>query len=139
MEFNSITKQEIISEIKKDWTNGKVREMVFNAYNQYQEDERNGVDYIFDINNENDLISCIKGGMTAKEIANIYNSNCRYFFFGVNYTTPNKIIEVNVEEQIKIYLDEIVTAMMCYPYIGAYKELYSYFITTKILSEEYIK
>ncbi len=139
MVFNSITKQEIISEIKKDWANGNVREMVFNAYNQYQEDERNGVDYIFDINNEDDLISCIKGGMTAKEIANIYNSNCRYFFFGINYTTP-KIIEIeNVQDQLNAYLDEIVTAMMCYPYISAYKELYSYFITTKILSEEYIK
>lgn len=72
---------------------------LLNAYNAYQENERNGVDYLFDFENQDDLICCIQGGLTATEIANLiatYNSgdNNNYttlFFFGCNYKTPKLI------------------------------------------------
>ena len=48
-----------------------VLKMVLAAYNDYQESERDGVDYIFDIENTNDLKCCIDGGMTAKAIGGL--------------------------------------------------------------------
>ena len=46
--FNSIVeimKRRIAHDLRNDNTNG-VLDMVLNAYNRFQEDERNGVDYI---------------------------------------------------------------------------------------------
>ena len=49
-----------------------VLKMVLAAYNDFQEAERDGVDYIFDVENTDDLKCCIDGGMSAKEIAGLY-------------------------------------------------------------------
>lgn len=66
------------------------------VYNTYQEDERNGVDYIFDLQNKEDLVTCIQGGLTAEELAELVAKyNCgngenytTKFLFGCNHETP---------------------------------------------------
>ena len=46
--------------------------IVLKAYNDFQESERDGVDYIFDLNNREDLKCCVEGGMTAQEICGLW-------------------------------------------------------------------
>lgn len=91
----------IISAINNDIRNVhgaegySVLKMILSAYNDYQESERDGVDYIFNVENTNDLKRCIDGGMTAKEICVLYSGSqayhLRYFYFGCNYPTPKPI------------------------------------------------
>ena len=56
--------------IARDVKQGKNLSMLLGAFNQWQEDERSGVDYIFDINNKEDLKYLVDNGMiTAIGIA----------------------------------------------------------------------
>lgn len=110
--------------------------LVLNAYNYYEENERDGVDYLFNINNTDDIKCCIKGGMTTKEIAEVYNEykdgrNTDYFFFGQNYDrakpikTRGELIDLLIG-----YLHDVLLRVVCYPYSNeAYKALYGYCVT----------
>ena len=60
-------KRSITRDINRNDT--KVIEMVLAAYNRYQEDEHDGVDYLFDITNQNDLKCMVEGGLNVAEIA----------------------------------------------------------------------
>ncbi len=110
-------------------------ELVLNAYNAYQEEERDGVDYIFNINNIEDVKCCLNGGMTIDELATIYNESkvntSPYFFFGVNHKVPNVFWnEVEVIGQLVTHLYEIIPCVIAYVvYNDAYKKLYEYCIT----------
>ena len=110
--------------------------LVLNAYNRYQEEERDGVDYIFDIRKGEDLKCCIDGGMTAHEISCI-NEECTrtakstpYFMFGQNHRTAEVI---PTWEQLKrvlgVSLHEVVMHMISDPYVDGYKELYKHCVT----------
>ena len=74
--FETIAKARIITRIKfmLNKPSGDYFNMLLLAYNRWQEDEHSGVDYIFNINNPDDLIDCIKGGLTADEIAKVLNA-----------------------------------------------------------------
>jgi hypothetical protein len=66
-----IIKPRIARDIKTD---DKALEMVLAAYNRMQDDERNGVDYIFDITNKEDLQYLVTNcGLCVKEIAYLWN------------------------------------------------------------------
>ena len=117
----------------------KVLNMVLNAYNEYQESERDGVDYIFDINKTDDLHSCIAGGMTAKEICKLYSgsqtTHLPYFYFGCNHSTPQPI---NTWEELRSnligWLDEMLLDIIAFPYdYEGYKTIYKYYITSTII------
>lgn len=110
--------------------------LVLNAYNRYQEEERDGVDYIFDIRKGEDLKCCIDGGMTAHEISCI-NEECTrtakstpYFMFGQNHRTAEVI---PTWEQLKrvlgVSLHEVILQMLAYPSVDGYKELYGYCVS----------
>ena len=75
-------------QIAADLSCGINLDAILNAYNRFQEDERDGVDYIFDINKNEDLVCCANGGMTADEIARMVNASISKFMFGVNYRHP---------------------------------------------------
>ena len=110
-------------------------ELVLNAYNTYQEEERDGVDYIFNINNIEDVKCCLNGGITIDELATIYNGSkvdtSPYFFFGVNHKIPNVIWNESVLIEILVSrLYEIIPCVIAYVvYHDAYKKLYEYCIT----------
>lgn len=128
-----INKDVVINLVKNNWDSVEVRNMLFQAYNRYQEDERFGVDYIFDIKNTDDLICCVKGGLTATDIANIKNSGHRFFYFGCNYLKPVAISAVDIKAQIFGYIDEIIEQTLLYPWENPYREIYTMFITNKLL------
>jgi len=110
--------------------------LVLNAYNYYEENERDGVDYLFYINNTDDVKCCIEGGMTTKEIAEVYNEykdgrNTGYFFFGQNYdrAKPIKTRDELIDLLIGT-LHDVLLRVVCYPYSSeAHKALYRYCVT----------
>ena len=115
-----------------------VLKMVLAVYNDYQKSERDGVDYIFDIENTDDLKCCIEGGMTAKEIGGLYlgshSQHLRYFYFGCNHPTPQPIANwETLRQQLVSYLPELITEVLAYPFAyESYKLLYVRYVTDVI-------
>jgi hypothetical protein len=116
-----------------------ILKMVLAAYNDYQESERDGVDYIFDIENTNDLKCCINGGMTAREIGGLYlgsqSQHLRYFYFGCNYPTPKPIANWEIlRQQLISWLPDLILNVLAYPYAyDSYKDLYRLYVTDVII------
>lgn len=94
------------------------------VYNTYQEEERGGVDYIFDFQNQEDLVTCIQGGLTAEEIANLVAKyNCgngenytTKFLFGCNHETPYLLTYSALKNALLGNSHEIVECMLKYPF-----------------------
>ena len=135
--------EELASELKL-YTGSKLDDLmtlVLNAYNYYEESERDGVDYLFYINNTDDVKCCIEGGMTTKEIAEVYNEykdgrNTGYFFFGQNYdrAKPIKTRDELIDLLIGT-LHDVLLYVVCYPYRNeAYKTLYGYYVTDYMIN-----
>lgn len=116
-----------------------VLKMVLAAYNDFQESERDGVDYIFDIDNTDDLKCCIDGGMTAKEIGGLYlgsqSRHLRYFYFGSNYPTPKPIANwETLRQQLISWLPELIPNVLAYPFAyESYRQLYVRYVTDVII------
>jgi hypothetical protein len=140
--FNTITKTEIISRIKFMIKNPKDYnlDMFLNVYNRWQEDEHNGVDYIFNINNPDDLIDCIKGGLTADEIANFVDGTkdwsfaTPYFLFGCNHNLL-PLIYPEICGLIINNLNDIVDCIIAYPWVEEYRAIYVEVVTNRLLGE----
>lgn len=137
-----INKTNLLTRIKSDIKCPQCRQMLLKAYNRYQEDERDGVDYIFDINNQDDLISCVNGGLTASEIID-YNNKVKYltnmtthFLFGCNHKEMIPMCTDNIINAIVSVLDEIIDNILAYPWVDEYRAVYTHYITNKIIGEE---
>ena len=130
--------KDIILDIKRNFGIKKVYNMLIKAYNQYQEDERDSVDYLFKLTNQDDLVLLVKNGLTAKEISQLYtdeNSETYYFYYGVNHIELKCLSIEELDKQIYDNIENIVKYMLAYPFIDAYKDLYIEFVTNKILGE----
>lgn len=116
-----------------------VLKMVLAAYNDFQEAERDGVDYIFDVENTDDLKCCIDGGMSAKEIAGLYlgsqSQHLRYFYFGCNYPTPKPIPNWDtLRLQLVSWLSDLIPNVLAYPFAyESYRQLYERYVTDVII------
>jgi hypothetical protein len=135
--FETIAKARIITRIKfmLNKPSGDYFNMLLLAYNRWQEDEHSGVDYIFNINNPDDLIDCIKGGLTADEIGNFVRVYVTpNFLFGCNHKlTPlskTKIIKLIIDN-----LDDIVDCIIAYPWVEEYRVIYVEVVTNRLLGE----
>ena len=62
---------DLYAEYKNDM-HDEVLQMVLKAYNEWQDNEKDGVNHIFNIYEQDDLFSCVKGGMNVKEIVTLY-------------------------------------------------------------------
>lgn len=88
--MNEIVKN-LIKEVKKQFNRdlasleSKKILSVIDAYNQWQEECKNCVDYLYCINVAEDLKACIDGGMKATDIAKVVEHGNAYFFFGENH------------------------------------------------------
>ena len=97
---------------------------LIDVYNTYQEEERGGVDYIFDFQNKEDLCTCIKGGLTAEEIAELVaksldNDGENYttkFLFGCNHVSPYLLTYSGLKSALFLHADEIVDCMLQDPF-----------------------
>ena len=120
-----------------------VLKMVLAAYNDFQESERDGVDYIFDIENTDDLKCCIDGGMTAKEIGGLYlgshSRHLRYFYFGCNHPTAEPIANwETLRQQLVSWLPDLIPNVLAYPFAyESYKELYVRYVTDVIIGYDH--
>ena len=132
--FGVIKKKEVVNLIAmKMATDTDVFNLVLDVYNKYQESERDGVDYIFDLNKKEDLIVCIKGGLTARMIQELvdnldendkhYTHYTQYFYFGCNYPTPISIKFEDLKTNLYNYLDEIVDYIIAYPFDNDCRDL----------------
>ena len=116
-----------------------VLKMVLAAYNDYQESERDGVDYIFDIDNNNDVICCMRGGLTSQEICGLWlgsqSKHIRYFYFGCNYSKPKPIDTWDeLRTNLIAWLDEVLACVIAYPYAyDSYRNLYTHYVTNVVI------
>ena len=123
---------------------GELLKLVLDAYNTYQNEERDGVDYIFDINNPDDLQCCIAGGMTAKEVAWLYEQSqvntTPFFYFGVNYQQPKPIANYKaLVTNLINWLDEILPCVLAYSYlIKSYEKLYKVCVTDYMINNQLV-
>lgn len=140
--FETIVKARIITRIKfmLNKPSGDYFNMLLLAYNRWQEDEHSGVDYIFNINNPDDLIDCIKGGLTADEIANFVNNakawanETPYFLFGCNHKLQ-PLSNGHILNLIYNNLDDIVDCIIAYPWVEEYRSVYTDVVTNRLLGE----
>lgn len=139
--FININKHNLLTNIEEDINYPEGRAMLLKAYNRYQEDERGGVDYIFNINNQNDLITCIRGGLTAEDIANFHNSvkgwaiPTLHFLFGCNHKEMTPMGGDNIVNAIVGVLDELIDNIIAYPWVEEYRAVYTHYITNKIIED----
>lgn len=96
-------------------------QVIVDAYNAYQENERYSVDYIFNLDNKDDLRTCVEGGLTAKEISNLYNaSQCdgctTMFMFGANHPKPRILNKIGLKAALSGTAEEIIANMIMYPH-----------------------
>lgn len=134
--FNEISKSSLVYDLQQGVIhNDEIFYEVFSAYNRYQEDERDGVDYIFDLNNKEDLICAINGGLTTAEIVCLWRNNAEptYFLFGCNHPKPNPMSVNDVKNTLVGHLDELIDYIIAYPWVEEYRVLYTRFITNKII------
>lgn len=94
---------------------------LIDVYNTYQEEERGGVDYIFDLQNKEDLCTCIKGGLTAEEIAELvaksFDENyTTKFLFGCNHESPYLLTHSVLISSLALHATEIVDCMLQDPF-----------------------
>lgn len=110
----------VVNSLYTDLTNtkdidksNKVLNILIEAYNNWQEGVHFGTDYLFNLNDNDDLITCLQGGLTAKEIAAMQNDRksfglSQYFFFGENHPTPQQLNVYALTHQILGDIEEIV-------------------------------
>ena len=101
-------KEELITQIEKDINFNWGRIRLLNAYNRWQEDEKDGVDYIFHIDKQDDLLSCIKGGMTSDDIVKLKNNGISYFLFGINHRDVTPMNNDDIINTLVGALDELL-------------------------------
>ena len=139
--FIKITKQDLLTKIEEDINYPESRAMLLKAYNRYQNDERDGVDYIFNINKQDDLITCIQGGLTAEDIVNFHNKvrswviPTPYFLFGCNHKEMTPMGSDNIVDAIVAVLDELLDNIIAYPWVEEYRAVYTHYITNKIIED----
>lgn len=138
--FDVIKKKAIVNQLAMTMaTDTDIFNLVLDVYNEYQESERDGVDYIFDLNKKEDLIVCIKGGLTARMVQKLVNKLddgfTQYFYFGCNYPTPISIQFEDLKTNLYNYLDELVDYIIAYPFEGACRKLYTILISNLIIED----
>lgn len=151
--MENITLKEIIVNILTPFIadltgdNEEKKEKAFNiglkAYNAYQENERNGVDYIFNANNVEDCKTLAKCGATLKEYHDAVMASeieSDYFFYGENHSQITFCSKKQVVEQILSYIEDVVKHAMIQPYLDGYNQLFhnyiSYVLYEKLILDE---
>lgn len=127
---------EIVNDLQLTSSTDFVLTTLYNAYNRYQEDERDSVDYIFNIENKDDIFACLNGGMTPNELQELFlykekNGDC-YFMFGANYETPYIMTKDKVINNIIAHLDDIVKCVIAYPFVKEYRDIYEHYVSEQM-------
>lgn len=140
--LNKLT-EKLAEIVRKDLKSikGETIELVLRAYNDYEYSERDSADYIFSIESTEDVITCLKGGMSIDDVAwlrSCYNNNetTEYFMFGQNHQNPQQIENMEQLASIIGFNDELFADIIKYPYAYSYYEaVYRTYITDTMLDE----
>ena len=127
---------EIVNDLQLTSCTDFILSTLFDAYNRYQEDERDSVDYMFNLENKDDIFACLNGGMTTNELQQLFshkekNGVC-YFMFGANYETPNIMTMQMVVNNIIGHLEDIVKCVIAYPFVKEYRVIYEHYVSEQI-------
>jgi len=137
-------KKRIESDIRKEGMEcNDTLDMVLRAYNDYQRDERDGVDYLFNIKKNGDVMNCLMSGLTTKDIADLYyeseNNTTKYFFYHpYNHPTPEPIVWENLRELLIDELDTILYSVLAFPWVESYREIYTKYLSDYIVDNLFI-
>lgn len=129
-----VIKPKIARDIRID---DSVLEMVLKAYNRFQEDERDGADYIFDIDDKDDLAYLVNNcDITAQDIWRIVNTMGEndylpYFHIGYNYPQPHIIGRLkDLQRNLIAWLDELLPFVFKYvTRCEEYQAIYEHYVT----------
>lgn len=136
----------IVNNIKSDLSsdNDEKKEKAFNitlkAYNAYQRNERDGVDYIFNVNDIEDCKTIINCGMTHKKYHNVVmasETKSDYFFYGINYPEIVFLTKTTLFAQILATLEDVIKHTMVQPYLDGYNQLFHNYVS-QVLYERLI-
>lgn len=106
---------------------------LLNIYNRWQEGLRDGVDYIFNINDKQD-VKCVLNDkdIAVDDIIDTFNKqdvNGKYFYYGANYPTIKTLTEPQLAQRMIAFLGEIILYMFKYDMNSA---------EAKYITEQYI-
>ena len=120
-----------------------VVEMLLKAHNSYYRHEM--LDFskvVYDITNQSDLRECVREGMTAEQIAKLWdswhNNNSKYFTFESVEKLTNEFEQyvLTWEDFIELLtnsLEEVVTAVLTRPTIAeSYSDLYMRYVSPMV-------
>jgi hypothetical protein len=140
--MTKVTLEEIInnmvSNIKADLSsdNEEKKEKAFNivlkAYNVYQREERDGVDYIFNANDIEDCKTLVNCGMTHKKFHNVVitsETKSDYFFYGINYPEIMFLTKTQLFAQLWATLEDVVKHSMIQPYLDGYNQIFHNYVS----------
>ena len=120
--------------INDDVNAGKNLNMLLAAYNEWQEDERDGADYIFDINNDKDLKFVVERGLLSAQGIAFVVDKCETGLFQFSGNDPDAGVKgIDIEELKKILTntsDTFIRYVLMYaprcgsnsPYAKVYEE-----------------
>lgn len=99
-----------------------------------------GAEMIYDFNNQDDLIECIKMGMSAEDIAYLVeqyrnNNDCTQFFTYINEPSMygcHIFCKQDIINEIQSKITQIAYNTLKYPYNDIYAELYREFVVPMI-------
>lgn len=107
----------------------KILPIAIAAFNAYSEDVMDGANYIFDINNHDDFLCLVKGGMTAEETSGIYQAQATE----TPYLQTDGCLLLQFENNAHVaaylcsWINDVVCEMICKP--DLYKDLYETIIS----------
>lgn len=116
-------------------------QLVLAAYNCYQETEHDGDNYIFNIDDVDDLKCCVDGGLTANDIYQMVKLNCKYFTFDRCTTFDRATFKIitdtngtdNVRDLLSVYLEDVVWCALKYvSRCEEYAALYEHYVTESV-------
>lgn len=112
--------------------------VVLAAYNRYCEDEKDGIDYLFNIYDQDDLKCLVNKGMTAMEIAEVYDKaqyeKSNYFFCDCNHDVQTIPSFEDVVGLVIAMLDEVCeNALLYVTRCKEYQALYERYVTDTYL------
>lgn len=133
----STTIDYLIQMVADKLVRGQRFDLLLAAYNRWQEDERGGADYLFNIEKPEDVICCLQGGLTIKQLHSLLdvneNDGLSHFYFGVNHSTPTMVTTKQLVSILTTNADEIIKYAIAYPSVDEYKAIYELFITEEII------
>lgn len=80
---------------------------LLHIYNTREENERDAVDYVFDLNNNDDAIVLLQSGLTLSQLAALLSRGKHLVRYGTNYPIPTIVDEEWLHKSLKGMASEL--------------------------------